>query len=175
MAGSYNKVLLMGNLTKVELQRSSNSTIWGSQAIGGVLAVTTGSQGDFSGSLEAGSNETIYGAAGWNHSPGWFDLGLQAAHYDSEGFSSAAAGSEPDGFRQTELGGRARFGIVENLAVQVAEDVVTDPAHDLQVAGGKHRRQHTLEQRLAGLAILAGVAGLPLNRQLADSRRRRAG
>jgi vitamin B12 transporter len=111
--------LLMGNLRKVELQRSSNSTIWGSQALGGVLAVTTGSQGDFAGSVEVGSHETIYGTAGWNHSPGSFDLGLQAAHYDSDGFSSAADGTEADGFRQSELAGRLRAEIVENLSAFV--------------------------------------------------------
>ena len=47
--------------------------------------------------------------------------------------------------------------VVENHAVAVAEDVVADPAHDLQVALGEHRGEHGLHQRLAGLAVLAAV------------------
>jgi vitamin B12 transporter len=111
--------LLMGNLVKVELQRSSNSTIWGSQALGGVLAATTGGQWDLTGSLEAGSHATVYGTGGANFALGPAEVGLQAAHYHSDGFSSAAAGTEADGFRQTELAGRARAGIVGDLAAFV--------------------------------------------------------
>ena len=55
-AGGYDfGNLLMGNLAKVELQRSSNSTIWGSQALGGVLAVTTGTWPGIRGSAEYGA------------------------------------------------------------------------------------------------------------------------
>src|SRR4029079_2668676 len=53
--------LLMGNLAKVELQRSSNSTIWGSQALGGVLAATTGGGNWNSASLEYGTHDSAYG------------------------------------------------------------------------------------------------------------------
>jgi vitamin B12 transporter len=56
--------LLMGNLSKVELQRGSNSTIWGSQALGGVLAATTGNGATYWGSAEYGAHDTLYAAAG---------------------------------------------------------------------------------------------------------------
>ena len=48
--------------------------------------------------------------------------------------------------------------IVEHAAVHVAEDVVADPTHHLQISPGEHRGQNALEQRLAGLAVAAGVA-----------------
>ena len=108
--------LLMGNLAKIELQRSSNSTIWGSQALGGVLAVTTGSVEGLSASAEYGANDTLYGTAGANFDLGPASLGIQAGHYDSDGFSAAAAGTEPDGFRQTELAGRATIELVPRLS-----------------------------------------------------------
>jgi vitamin B12 transporter len=108
--------LLMGNLAKVELQRGSNSTIWGSQALGGVLAVTTGNGQGFWGSAEYGGDETLYGTAGASFEVGPAELRLQGAHFDSDGFSAAAAGTEPDGFRQTELAGRLAVDLAEGLS-----------------------------------------------------------
>jgi vitamin B12 transporter len=108
--------LLMGNLAKVELQRGSNSTIWGSQALGGVLAVTTGNGQAFWGSAEYGGDESLYGTAGASFELGPVALRLQGAHYDSDGFSAAAAGTEPDGLRQTELAGRLTVDLAEGLS-----------------------------------------------------------
>jgi vitamin B12 transporter len=108
--------LLMGNLAKVELQRSSNSTIWGSQALGGVLAATTGSEQGLSASAEYGAHDTFYGTAGASLDVGPAALSLQGAHFDSDGFSAAAVGSEPDGFRQTELGGRVAIELAQGFS-----------------------------------------------------------
>ena len=108
--------LLMGNLAKVELLRSSNSTIWGSQALGGVLAATTGGEGYF-GSAEYGADETFYGSAGMGFAAGPAELGLQGAYFDGDGFSAAAAGTEPDGFRQAELAGQAKTALGGGVAV----------------------------------------------------------
>jgi len=111
--------LLMSNLAKVELQRSSNSTIWGSQALGGVLAATTGVgpfyQG-YWGSAEYGAHDTFYGNAGLSLRMGAADVSLQGGHYTSDGFSAAASGPEPDGFRQTEVSGRVRVALTTPLA-----------------------------------------------------------
>ena len=55
--------------------------------------------------------------------------------------------------------GRLVGRVVEHLAVHVAEDVVADPAEHFEIPGSKHRGEHAFEQRFAGLAVLAGVAG----------------
>ena len=99
--------LLMGNLAKVELQRSSNSTIWGGQALGGVMAVTTGAEPGLSGTLEYGAYDTLYGTAAAGLRLGSVRLDVEAGHYGSRGFSAASGGSEPDGFHQSELAGGA--------------------------------------------------------------------
>ena len=111
--------LALGNLAKLELQRSSNSTIWGSQALAGVLAATSGSGGGITGSLEYGAHDTVYATAGLDLDAGPARLALQAGHLDSDGFSAAAGGTEPDGFRQTELAGRVRVGLASGLAAFV--------------------------------------------------------
>src|SRR6516162_743691 len=52
-------------------------------------------------------------------------------------------------------------GIVEHHAVAVAEDVVANPAQDLEIAISEHRCQYGLHQSFAGFAVLAA------NRRLA--------
>src|SRR5690606_25811389 len=93
-----------------------NSTIWGSQALGGVLAATTGGGDGLSASTEYGAHDTIYGTAGASFDAGPAAIGVQAGHLDSGGFSAAAGGTEPDGFRQTELTGLVRLALDEGLS-----------------------------------------------------------
>jgi len=108
--------LLMGNLAKVELQRSSNSTIWGSQAIGGVLAATTGSEPGVRASAEYGAHDSFYGTAGVTVDVGPGSFGMQAGRYVGDGFSAAAGGTEPDGFGQTEFAGHASVALGGGLS-----------------------------------------------------------
>jgi vitamin B12 transporter len=54
-AGSTFGNLLMGNLGRIELQRSSNSTIWGSQASAAVSLATTGAAQGSSASARYGA------------------------------------------------------------------------------------------------------------------------
>jgi vitamin B12 transporter len=108
--------LLMGGLAKVELQRGSNSTVWGSQALGGVLAATTGSQRGVTASAEYGAHDTFYAGAGARFALGPAELNLLGARFAGGGFSSAAAGTEPDGFRQTEVAGRVRVEVSDGLS-----------------------------------------------------------
>ena len=108
--------LLMGNLAKIELQRSSNSTIWGSQALGGVLAATTRSEPGMSASVEYGAHDSFYGAAGLTVDAGPGAFGMQAGRYVGDGFSAAAGGTEPDGFSQTEFAGHASVALGGGLS-----------------------------------------------------------
>ncbi|MEO6151916.1 MAG: TonB-dependent receptor [Croceibacterium sp.] len=107
--------LLMGNVAKVELQRGSNSTIWGNQALSGVLAVTTNTRPGASASAEYGARDTFYGTLAAGGQLGPVSLGISGGRYASEGFSAAAGGAEPDGFRQNELAGRATVALASGL------------------------------------------------------------
>ena len=107
--------LLMGNLEKVELLRSSNSTIWGSQALGGVLLATTLSEPDRRASVEYGRDGSFYGNAGANYEFGHASLGVHAGHFSSDGFSAAAGGTEADGFRQTEVAARGSVTLTDEI------------------------------------------------------------
>lgn len=107
--------LLPGAIEKIELLRGSNSVIWGSQAIGGVLAVTTRDTDGIEGSLEYGSRDTFYGNASAGISGDVGGLTVNGGYFRTDGFSSAASGTEPDGFRQWQLGGRGRIELAAGL------------------------------------------------------------
>ncbi len=106
-AGFDFRTLLSYGIGKIELLRGSNGTIWGSLAMGGVLAVATAERGCVEASAEYGANDTVAGSlvAGTEWSSG--SASLAAALVDTDGFSATASGSEPDGFRQWQVGGRA--------------------------------------------------------------------
>lgn len=100
--------LTAGNIEKLDLLRGSNSTIWGSDAIGGVLAVTTRASSELTASAEYGADDTAYLTAAGGASGDSYFLGSSGSWYTTDGFSSAASGVEPDGFEQWALNGQAR-------------------------------------------------------------------
>ena len=112
--------LLPGSIGKIELLRGSNSTIWGSQAMGGVMAIET-LEGDYaSASAEYGGPGSAYAQAALGRSLGALELSLDGALLDSDGISSAAIGSEPDGIHQWQTGGRARFTVTDGFSLRAA-------------------------------------------------------
>lgn len=103
--------LMLGSIDRIEVLRGANSLPWGSQAIGGVVSVTTtlpapGSDDPASGQIgaEYGARDTVrlngqlrtvvLGAS---------RFGIGAGYVRSDGISSAAAGTERDGYRQYSL------------------------------------------------------------------------
>jgi len=109
--------LLPGNVGKMELLRGSNSVVWGSRAIGGVLAVTSREIDGVEASAEYGAMDSIYATGAAGVVTDRFTGGLAAGYHHSDGFSTAAIGTEPDGFRQWQVTGRARFEVVDGLAL----------------------------------------------------------
>ncbi|ABC63684.1 TonB-dependent receptor [Erythrobacter litoralis HTCC2594] len=100
--------LLPGNIDQIDLLRGSNSTVWGSDAIGGVLAVKTRSESGIEGSAEYGARDSFNAnLAGSIEGEDAF-LSLAGGYYTSDGFSAAASGTEPDGFEQFALTARGR-------------------------------------------------------------------
>ncbi|MCB2049081.1 MAG: TonB-dependent receptor [Novosphingobium sp.] len=113
--------LSASGLGKVELLRGSNSVVWGSDAIGGVLAVTTRAIDDgLVASAEYGSRGSVNAESGFGMQESSYEFAVTGGYTETDGISSAAGGTEKDGFRQWRGQGRARIGIVENLGVNLA-------------------------------------------------------
>ena len=109
--------LLPAGIGKIEILRGANGTIWGSQAMGGVLATWTDTFNGIKASGEYGSRDTTYGTLSAGVDKGPLQLTADGAWYRTEGFSAAAAGTEPDGFRQWLAGGTGSFAIASGLTL----------------------------------------------------------
>ncbi len=112
--------LLPGTIGKIELLRGSNSTIWGSQAIGGVLAVTSRQPDGVFETTEYGSRDTFYAARAIGITRSKFRASLNGNYYKTDGFSAAANGTEKDGFKQWQIGSQLAYDLTDALTVDVA-------------------------------------------------------
>jgi vitamin B12 transporter len=118
--GSDLGTLSASGLGKVELLRGSNSVVWGSDAIGGVLAVTTRSLDGPQASVEYGTNESLDAQAGFGIQEDSYEFAVSGGYSETDGFSSAAGGTEADGFRQWRGQGRGRIELVPGIGINLA-------------------------------------------------------
>lgn len=109
--------LLPGTIGRMELLRGSNSTIWGSQAVGGVLLIEGREFEGAEASAEYGARDTLYATAALGLEGERYGLTVAGGYYDTDGFSAAASGIEPDGYRQWQAGARGRFALTDTLDV----------------------------------------------------------
>ena len=108
--------LLTGGIGKIELLRGSNSVVWGSQAIGGVLAVTSPEMNGANASAEYGSHNSLDASASGGLVAYNYAFTLNTGYVRTNGISTAASGKEPDGFRQWRIGGRGRLDLASGLS-----------------------------------------------------------
>ncbi len=102
--------LLALDLDKLEILRGSNSTIWGSDAIGGVIVASTRATSGLRATAEYGARDTVSTVvSGGLSDPDTGFLGLSGTWFSTDGISAAEAGTEADGFEQWALNGHARY------------------------------------------------------------------
>jgi len=112
--------LLSGGVTRIELLRGSNSLAWGSDAIGGVLAITTDTSSGARGSIEYGAHDTLDADASFGLGGERYALGLSGGYTRSDGISAFAGGSEADPFRQWHVNARASANLTDSLKLFAA-------------------------------------------------------
>jgi vitamin B12 transporter len=114
--------LLTGDIARIEVLRGAQSTLWGSQAIGGVVnLITAEPTRPFQASLDAevGSRGTSYlrgGAGGAGERINWR---VAASHYQTDGFSTFARGTEDDGYENTGLSGRLNLKLSDDVSIDL--------------------------------------------------------
>ncbi|MBL8642693.1 MAG: TonB-dependent receptor [Rhodospirillaceae bacterium] len=121
--GGYNFAnLLAGDVERIEILRGAQSTLWGSQAIGGVVSIQTATptktrESDVD--VEGGSRETMYlrGASGGKTDRAVWRLA--GSYYTTDGISAFANGAEDDSYENTGLSGRVLFNVADNVAFDV--------------------------------------------------------
>lgn len=115
--------LLTGNISRIEVLRGSQSVIWGSQAIGGVINTITRAPTDdlaINARAEYGYRDTgqVVGNVAGRFGPVAASIG--AGYYRSDGFSAfneERGGTERDGYRN--FGANGKFEITLNDAISI--------------------------------------------------------
>jgi len=95
------------SLGRIEVLKGSQSALYGSEAVGGLVDISTWrpTADGFSGELrtEAGRYETYSGALNMGYRDARGEVALTYARTDTEGFSSRSSNGEKDGFEQDML------------------------------------------------------------------------
>ncbi|HEY5020587.1 MAG TPA: TonB-dependent receptor, partial [Steroidobacteraceae bacterium] len=118
--------LLVNNISRIEILRGPQSTLYGSDAIGGVVNVITqrGGTQPFQDTLEGeGGTYGTYRLNGAAHGTvGALDYGGAVNYYDTRGISAACAcdgNTEPDGYRNFGATADLRFHASDTLSFDV--------------------------------------------------------
>ncbi len=114
--------LLTGDIARIEILRGAQSTLWGSQAIGGVVnLITAEPTRPFQASLnaEAGSRGTSYLRGGVGGAGEYINWRVAASHYQTDGFSTFVRGTEKDGYENTGLSGRLNIKLSDDVSIDL--------------------------------------------------------
>lgn len=114
--------LLAGSIDRIEVLRGPNSVPWGSQAIGGVVNITTmtpsqGLQGR--GSVEYGSHNSLFANGGVSGGAGPVTASLTGGYLRTDGISAAASGTEPDGYEQYGATGSVGIAFTDQIGLDL--------------------------------------------------------
>jgi vitamin B12 transporter len=115
--------LTVDNIERIEILRGPQSTLYGSDAIGGVIHIIT-KKGEgkpkFFLSAEGGSFTTFRESTGVRGGNKWVNYSLGISRFDTEGISAANkkdGNYERDGYENTSLSARLGFTPLENLDI----------------------------------------------------------
>jgi vitamin B12 transporter len=115
--------LELSDIERIEVLSGPQSSLWGSDAIGGVIAFTTRELDGFAAEAEAGSFDTARGRLALGRSSERSGFGVWVSRFETEGISAAeeADGNpEADGFVSTTVGARGRHAFTGTVAVDGA-------------------------------------------------------
>ncbi len=168
--------LTPGGLERIDVLRGSNSVVWGSAAIGGIIAVQSRDFNGVDASAEYGANESYTADAAAGLSSERAAITLNGGYTRTDGISAAAVGTEPDGFRQWRIGGRGRLNLTDELAI-VATSRYANSRTDIDGFGmaGFGDTTEVQETRQAsgrvGLRYVSSTLTINTGFALADTRR----
>ncbi|PIL18441.1 hypothetical protein P775_17865 [Puniceibacterium antarcticum] len=118
--------LVMGDISRVEVVKGSQSALYGSDAIGGIVAITTALAPDEPGTettlrVEAGSNKTRRSNLSVGTATERAGLAFSIARATSDGFSSREGDgfTEADGYTGTQLSFDSYLDLTDSLRVGV--------------------------------------------------------
>ncbi len=114
--------LLVGDISRVEVLKGSQSMLYGGDAVGGVISIETKAATtpgfSHSGGVEGGQYNTFRGAytGGYLAADG-SNISLTVQGVDTDGFSAAAIGTEDDGYRNLTISARGEYYLAPSVKV----------------------------------------------------------
>lgn len=114
--------LLTGNIARIELVRGSQSVIWGSQAIGGVVNLITRAPTEdlaLNARAEAGWRDTYQAVANVSGRAGPVAASFGGGWFRSDGLSAFAGGSERDGYENLGLNGKLLVDLTDTIEIDL--------------------------------------------------------
>lgn len=111
----------LGDIERIEVLSGPQSSLWGSAAIGGVIAFTTREVDGLRAEAEAGSFDTVRGRLAVGRAEEAWALGAWVSRFDTNGISAADAADgnpERDGFGSTTVGVRGRYRLAPEARVE---------------------------------------------------------
>ncbi len=135
-------LLMVESIERIEIARGPQSTLYGSDAMGGVInIITRQEQGTprFHVSAQAGSYATMNGNAEVSGRSGRLSYSAGAAFVESEGFSAAGSqyegNTENDGYQNLTLSGKLGYHPQDNLDLSLSVRSI-DSRLDIDHSGG---------------------------------------
>ncbi|HEY8615713.1 TonB-dependent receptor plug domain-containing protein [Phenylobacterium sp.] len=109
------------DLERIELLSGPQSSLWGSEAIGGVVALTTRELDGWRLDLEGGQRDTARGFLGVGRASDSGALSATITGFRTDGISKAAGGAEADGFETVtaNLSGRLSLSATASLEAKL--------------------------------------------------------
>jgi vitamin B12 transporter len=107
----------LADIERVEILEGPQGSLWGSDAIGGVVSFTSRELNGWRASLEGGSFNTLRGTATGGVANDSFAVGGSLAGYSSDGVSKAANGTEDDGFESWTASINGRYSFNDKVSV----------------------------------------------------------
>lgn len=115
-SGAYDAgALQTGDLERIEVLEGPQGSLWGSEAIGGVVAFTTREIDGLAADVEGGSFSTLRGFAGAGTASDRYALSATVTALRTDGISKADTGTEDDGFRTVAANLAGRLSPTETL------------------------------------------------------------
>lgn len=124
IAGAYDFAgFELGDIDRIEVLSGPQSSLWGSDAIGGVIAFTTQEVDGLRAEAEAGSFDTLRGRLAAGVANETWAFGAWVSRFDTDGISAAdeADGNpETDGFENTTVGAKGRYAFADAVTIDGA-------------------------------------------------------
>lgn len=105
------------DLERIEVLAGPQGSLWGSEAIGGVVALTTRTIDGWRANLEGGSFRTARGFVGAGKVGEAYAVSGSVAGYRTDGISKADTGTERDGMRTLAANLAGRYQVTEGLSL----------------------------------------------------------